>query len=458
MAGTFDSKYFNAEVFGKYVSTIPNLKLNELIKSKAIRNRPELAGAMSDQVGGNYISTPLRGLIGGTPLNYDGETNITATSTVTYMHSRVVVGRAKAWEELDFSFDITGGTDFMQNAANQVSEYWQEVDQDTIVSILKGIFNMTGAKNLEFVNQHTLDITGAANAADKVMGPATLNTAIQKASGDNKSKFTLIIMHSAVATNLENLQLIQYMKGTDGNGIQRDLALATLNGKLVIIDDSMPVATTTTSAGTQGVYTVQISTALGAGDKINIAGVEYAYDSSVTTAANQVIALHTLLTADPDVTSMYTVTKNSTTLTFTEKSGQYGVGAPVVDETNLTTGAVTKATTTAGVAPTYAYSYTSYVLGDGAIEYTDCGVKVPYEMDRNPATNGGKDILYTRQRKCFAPYGISFTKDVMSSASPENEELENGANWELVSSPVKNGTKEYINHKAIPIARIISLG
>ena len=78
-------------------------------------------------------------------------------------------------------------------------------------------------------------------------------------------------------------------------------------------------------------------------------------------------------------------------------------------------------------------------------------------MDRDPAKNGGEDTLYSRQRKSFAPYGISFTKAVMSSLSPTDEELENGANWELVNDN-GTGTKEYIAHRAIPIARIISLG
>lgn len=48
-------------------------------------------------------------------------------------------------------------------------------------------------------------------------------------------------MHSAVATNLENLQLLEYMKYTDKDGVQRNLALATLNGRAVLIDDGMPV-------------------------------------------------------------------------------------------------------------------------------------------------------------------------------------------------------------------------
>ena len=104
----FDAKLFNGEVFQKYVDRVPNLHLNSLINSGAIVGRPELAGAMSDQVGGNFLTTPLKGLIGGTPLNYDGVTNITSSSTQTYSHSRVVVGRAKAWTEKDFSYDITG--------------------------------------------------------------------------------------------------------------------------------------------------------------------------------------------------------------------------------------------------------------------------------------------------------------------------------------------------------------
>ena len=348
----FDSKIFNGEVFQKYVDRVPNLKLNELLKSRAVVARPDLAGAMADQVGGNYITTPLKGLISGTtPLNYDGVTDITAQTTQTFSHSRVVVGRAQAWTEKDFSYDITGGVDFMENVAQQVAEYWDEIDQDTLIAILTGIFSMSDTEGLKFVDTHTHDITEVVNSEGKTgfMDATSLNTAIQKASGDHKNKFSLAIMHSAVATNLENMKVLVYLKYNDANGMERETGLATLNGRLVLVDDSMPVDTT--------------------GD------------------------------------------------------------APV---------------------------YTTYLFGDGAIEYTNCGAKVPAEMSRDPKTNGGQDTLYNRQRKCFAPYGISFTKSVMSTLSPTNAELANGANWELVNTGGQ--TKNYIDLKAIPIARIISLG
>lgn len=353
MPSIFDNKYFNAEVFQQYVERVPNTKRNELIRSRAIRPRPDLATAMAEGTGGNYITTPLKGLISGSrPKNYDGKTDITANQTYAFKHSRVVVGRANAWTERDFSYDITGGEDFMENIAEQISGYWEEIDQDTVVSVLKGVFSMADDAGAEFVSKHTYDVTEIVNSEGVTgkMDGTTLNTGIQKACGDNKGKFSLAIMHSAVATNLENLKLLTYLKYTDANGMERDLAIGTLNGRIVLVDDSMPVDTTGTAA-----------------------------------------------------------------------------------------------------------KYTTYVLGDGAIEYTDCGAKVPYEVDRDPKTNGGQDTLYSRQRKSFAPYGISFTMASMASDSPTDAELEMGVNWELVSGGTDND-KQYISHKAIPIARIISLG
>ena len=398
----FDSKAFNGEVFQKYVDRIPSTKLNELVKSRAIVARPELANSMSDQVGGNYLTTPLKGLIGGTPLNYDGVTDITSNNTKTFSHSRIVVGRANAWTEKDFSYDITGGVDFMENVAQQVSEYWDGIDQETIVHILNGVFKMSDAEGAKFVASHTSDITGVTNSEGAMgkMDATSLNTAIQKACGDHKNKFSLAIMHSTVATNLENMKILVYLKYNDANGMERDAAMATLNGRLVLIDDSMPVVedeSTATYAKTT--------------DEAVQAGKTY-YTRSGSSGS-------------------YVYTKVDTPSTESI-SNYYEKTAPG----NM--------------------KYTTYLFGDGAIEYTNCGAKVPAEMDRDPKVNGGEDTLYNRQRKCFAPYGISFTKANMSTLSPTNAELEDGTNWELVNTGGVN--KEYIDLKAIPIARIISLG
>lgn len=348
----FDNKHFNPEVFGKYVDTIPRVKQNALLKAGVFRTRSELKTMLSEQTGGNYITLPMYGRIDGDPVNYDGATDITRTSTKTYSQSMVVVGRAKGWEELDFSTDLTG-EDFLEKAASQVSEYWDDVDQGILLSILKGIFGVTAGS---FNTKNTYDATGNTASSGK-MAADTLNNAIQQAAGANKNIFTLAIMHSVVATNLENMQLLEYFKVTDANGMQRSVGLATWNGRTVMIDDDVPVEEVAeSSTGAKDGYT----------------------------------------------------------------------------------------------------KYTTYLLGRNAFDYCDIGATVPYETDRDPASKGGKNMLYTRQRKLWAPYGFSFTKSSMASNSPTNANLEAAANWTLVNDGASS--KSYINTKAIPIARIFSKG
>lgn len=347
----FDAKSFNPEAFKYIVERVPNLRMNEIRKSRALASNPDIRDVFSSQNGTAYARLAMKGLIDGDAVNYDGETDIPATSTKTYEQGIVVVGRAKAWTEKDFSYDITGNVDFMQNIADQVAEYKDWLDQETIYAILKGIFSMTGTKNTEFIQKHTTEI-------DTAMTPTTLNSAVNRACGANKKKFTLVFMHSDVGTNLENLNLIEHLKYTDKDGVTRDLDLGTWNGKLVVIDDDLPTEDVAASG------------------------------------------------ADPAYTK-----------------------------------------------------YTTYVLGNGAFSYEDIGAKVPYEMDRDPKVNGGVDTLYIRQRKVFSPYGISYEKNTQSSLSPTEDELANGANWTLVHSGESAATKRsFINHKAIPIARIISRG
>lgn len=400
----FDSKSFNPQAFKYMVGRVPNLHMHEIKKSKALAGNPDIKATLGGSQGGTgYARIAMRGLLDGDAVNYDGQTDITATSTKTFEQGVVVVGRAKAWVEKDFSYDITGGVDFMQNIASQVGEYWDGVDQNTIIVILQGIFSMTGTKNLEFVNNHTYDVT---EKVDGKMSATTLNSATNKACGANKKKFTLVFMHSDVATNLENLNLVAHLKYTDKDGIQKELDLYTWNGKLVVIDDDMP------TVEQEGFYIKTKATDTGA--------MEIVADNATPTAGKQIKLA--------DVTPV------------AESYATPAVGDYVVFVDAFT-------------------EYTTFVLGNGSISYEDLGVKVPYEMNRNPSKNGGEDTLYSRQRKVFAPFGISYEKKSQATLSPTDTELKNGVNWSLVHSGEEvAANRSYINHKSIPIARIISRG
>ena len=462
----FDSKSFNPEAFKYMVGRVPNLKMNEIKKSKALAGNPDIRDVFSSQNGTAYARIAMRGLLEGDAVNYDGQTNITATSTKTFEQGVVVVGRAKGFVEKDFSYDITGGVDFMENIAQQIADYKDGLDQDTILAILKGIFSMSGdSKSVEFVQKHTYDITGEAT---KTVGATTLNSAINKACGANKKKFALVFAHSDVATGLENLNLLEYLKYTDKDGVQRDLGLATWNGKLVIIDDEMPTAS---AVATAGVYDIEVKTAATVGDKIEICGTTFTWVANGDTPEADEIELPSTNNVTNEATAIYTKLAAITTgeiakFTWDNTTAKH-VGATqkntapdAVFTAEVQEGAATMVIDVNETTPAViATDYTTYVLGEGSIAYEDVGAKVPYEMARNAATNGGEDTLYIRQRKCFAPFGISYEKAVQSSLSPTNTELENGLNWILVhTGEAQASDRSYINHKAIPIARIISRG
>lgn len=348
----YNGKKFNPQVFEKYLERIPNLTKNELIKNGVYDVKNKYKALMTNQDGGDYIVTPIKGLLDGDVQNYDGVESMTPTSTKTFYQGKPVFGRMKAWKESDFATELTG-VDWIKDIAGEVKGYYENVDQADLLAILKGIFSMsTGDKgNKEFLDKHVSDIT---EVGDGLVSASTLNSAVQKALGDNKGAITLAFMRSEVSTNLENLQLLNYMTYNDANGIERQLNIATWNGRSVIVDDSLP---TEEGSDSDGAYT----------------------------------------------------------------------------------------------------KYTTYLLGRGAFEYEDVGVKVPSEVDRDPATNGGIDLLYTRQRHLVAPKWISYTKTSQATSSATTEELATGTNWELVHDN-NTSSKTYVNHRAIPIIKLVSRG
>lgn len=389
--GVFDSKNFNSEVFGKYLETVPRVKQNALLKAGVLRPRTELKAMLTEQTGGNFISVPMSGRIGGDVLNYDGNTDITATGLETFLQSMIVCGRAKAWKEMDFTKDITG-KDFMEVIAAQVGDYFDDVDMADVMAIMKGIFGVTTDS---FSSNHTYDISDDATAANQYVGASTLNSAVQKAAGDNKDLFKVVILHSVLATNLENLGLLQYWKYTDKDGIERPLNLGSWNGRTVFVDDEAPVLN--------------------------------GYDASTSGAPG---ALQVVASSPSD---------GQIKLSDVKASDFYPAGVAASDY----------------VVP--GTKYVSYILGEGAFDYCDCGAKVPSETWRDPKSKGGEDWLITRQRKLFAPKGFSFVQANPAIVSPTPTNLATAARWEIVMD-TNSDTRGYYPSKAIPFARIISRG
>lgn len=350
----FNSKSFNPQAFGAYVKRIPNVKKNELARCGAVGGNAAARRALSAQSGSLYAKIPYFGRIdGSTSQNNDGATDITSTTTTTYEQGIITASRMDAWTERSFAGNITAGADFMDNVAAQIAEYKLDVKQRMLLAILEGVFSMNATgdtvaakANKKFLDNHVYDISG--NTGDEALvNVDTLNKAIQKACGDNKSVFKLAVMNSAVAARLENLKLIRFMSQTDEDGIERELEMGTWNGRLVLVDDDLPVTT------------------------------------------------------DKDGNAVYT----------------------------------------------------TYVLGENSIILDNIGDNVPYEMSRDPKTNGGQDTLYVRDRYICGVNGLSFEKPASVTASAKNSDLSNGANWQVI-----NNGKTAVPHKSIALCKIVSKG
>ena len=228
----FDGKTFNEKAFGKYMETVPKERLNTLIKANIFKSNQNIRDTFSSQTGSAYAVIPMVGRLKGKPANYDGVTAYgDAKKLNTYDQGVVVIGRKDKFSEQDFSYDITSGVDFMSQVGAQLGDYWDTANEDILISIVKGLF----ASSTEFATKHTSEVTNFTETA--------LNSAIQKASGDRKQKFSLAIMHSAKATELENLKVLNYLKYTDPNGIEVQLNLAQWNGRLVLVDDEITTIT-----------------------------------------------------------------------------------------------------------------------------------------------------------------------------------------------------------------------
>lgn len=386
--GTFNKKYFNERAFGAYCDTIPQERLNLLIKSGVLQGNNRIRKMFASQAGAEYGIIPMIGRLKGKPVNYDGKTKYDKGKTLsTYKQGVVVIGRKDKFYEDDFTYDVTSKKDFMSQVADQLGDYWDSAWEDVLLIITKALFSMKSDAGKVFASKHTYDISGETESS---VAETTLNTALQKACGDRRRNFKLAVANSVIVTNLEGKKLVTNLRYNDPNGIERELNVYTWNGKLLIEYDEI------TEEEGDPIYAKT-------SDKTLTEGKTYYTKSGTTYTA----------VAEPSV----------------ENIGNYYEVSGYGDS-----------------------KYVTYVFGKGAFDYEDLGAKVPHEMYRD--ADADKDYLYERQRKVMAPHGISYLMKNQATDSPTDEELADGANWDLV---VGSDGNTY-NHKEIAIARIISKG
>lgn len=238
MAGYYLNFPFDAELFVQAWGEAPDPVKTALLNSGVLVNDPVAAAKLQND--GNLYTLPFYNILDGDEVNYDGATDITSTETSADVQTGIAYGRAKGFTARNFVAELSGSDPF-GHIVNSVARYWNKKRQNRIIGLLDGIFGIT---NDPAWAKHTVDLSVTTGTPYKIEA-TTLNDVATDTLGDNKSAYAVAIMHSNVARTLENLQLLEYWKQTDANGIQRPTTLASANGYLVIIDDGVPVDTTT---------------------------------------------------------------------------------------------------------------------------------------------------------------------------------------------------------------------
>ncbi|MCM3488786.1 major capsid protein [Alkalihalophilus marmarensis] len=219
------------EVFNPYVLNRTS-KRSALVRSGIIARNPELDRLANS--GGVIINMPHWNDLGGeSQLLSDSEPLDVSKITAGKDMARLQM-RGNAWSANELAGALAGD-DPMAAIADQVSDFWIQDEQRILIAMLKGVFSSESMSGLvhdisaEETN-NTFSTKGFLNAQFKL--------------GDAYNYLTAIAVHSMTFQYMNELDLIDTEKDSDGNIIN------FYRGFEVIVDDSMPYS--------DGVYTTYL--------------------------------------------------------------------------------------------------------------------------------------------------------------------------------------------------------
>lgn len=185
--------------------------------------------------------------------------------------------------------------------------------------------------------------TMIVNKSNAVIGYDAIVDAVTKFEDEEDGIEKVMFIHpKQEATLLKDDDFISADKFTSGVAVNG--AIGKIAG--CWIKKSRKVRTVDAVEAVAGVYTIEIGGTVDEGDKITIDGTTTTLDSTSgasTTAAATAVA--TALGSNAN----YSVTRSSSKLTLTEKSGKEGIAGKPVATIESTAGTLTEATTTEGV-------------------------------------------------------------------------------------------------------------
>jgi hypothetical protein len=230
MAATRLADVIVPEVFAPY-TVQRSAELSVLVQSGLLTTNSTLQGMING--GGSTFNLPFfNDLTGADELIEDGGSGLTVNNITTDQQIGVALARAKAWGS-SFLAQYVSGEDPMAVIGDLVAQYWVRREQDTVLSILSGLFGTGGPLNGGTFGGVTYNHVNAqgTTAIDNNMLIDTV-----KLLGDSYGKVSTIVCHSHVYHALRKLDLVQYVQEPSGLNLQQP----TYMGMRVLVDDGVP--------------------------------------------------------------------------------------------------------------------------------------------------------------------------------------------------------------------------
>lgn len=405
------------ELFAQYVIDKTTEKSN-IMYAGAIENNPTLNQLIVG--GGTIFHMPKWNDLSGNSEVLTDQSSLGVDKITSYQELATLMIRGKAWGANELAGALAGD-DPMKAIASLVADWWVRDEKHTLMSILNGIFASDSMSDL------VLDIHEAGTSA--ISGAAVLDA--KQLMGDASDLLTMIYMHSAVFTELQKQNMIQFIPVAESH-----IQIPTYLGYRVVMDDSAPRV-----AKRPATWVATLGGTYATSDTVTLAGVTYTVLATDDTNAKIATALAAAINADATASLTYKATASGATVTVAQKVP--GTGAAVTGDKSSSAGTIAVADGQSAIPKDY---YTTYLLSRGCIQ-RGVGVPVsitPVETDRDSLAS--VDYLINRQAKVLHPKGISWIGAAhISGPTPSDEEFATGTNWNRVAEIKKIGIVKLVH-------------
>lgn len=208
-------------------------KLSAFIRSGVVSLDPQFQKLMGELTGGDLINLPFFNDLDDSedddPIPAEGSIEV---DNITSGQDRCILqNRWKGWGVHDLA-KLLAGADPYNAIATLMAEWWVRADQRRALAMLQGAFASSGMDELSLDISHQEG--GAGSATDANYFNASTFIDAQGLLGDARGKLAVLACHSDVSMSLEKLDLIDYVKGSDGK------PLKLFRGLEIVEDDDMP--------------------------------------------------------------------------------------------------------------------------------------------------------------------------------------------------------------------------